>query len=401
MSVALDVVSESHTGTAGATASFSWTHTPTGTPRGVLIYVFDLGSSTDTVLSVSYGGVSVPAVSGGRAVDSVTEPGSCKTYFLGSGVPTGAATVSVNLDTGAAEHWAVCVTVGATGNTEVYTPGIVLLEGDGTLAEQSVDDGSPGTSSLRFAGGFSGLAAFPPTGANSTAVHNFDTGQQTAAVVGETTGGQGARLVGFTSGTSDDRAFVHLAVREVASGTPVNADRQLLWSARAAVGVSRQPIWNVRKAINSSRQLLWGVRTFIDASRTLSWGVRTFIGASRALSWNARAAIVASRALSWDTRVAVGGSRVLSWSARTFIGASRALLWGVRTKVTASRVLLWGVRLAAGATRVLVWAARAPIYAVRTAYWNIEKLAAAPPSVDDQVGRTRRRRADLDQSGKG
>jgi hypothetical protein len=218
-----DAVSESHTGSTSSTSegSFGWTHTPSGTPKGVLVYTFvGPGSSSDHALSVTYGGVNVPAVTDGRAVDTSGEPGDCKAWFLGSGVPTGAQTVTVTRTNNAASIYAVCVTVTASTDTETY--GVTLLEEDQALAEQSITDGSPGTNSMRYAGVNSGLSSVPTTGANSTALASIDYGTRCDAVVRETTSGQGARSVGFTD-SLDDVAAVLLAIREVVSVTNATA----------------------------------------------------------------------------------------------------------------------------------------------------------------------------------
>jgi hypothetical protein len=168
------------------------------------------------------------AVTGGAASDTAGEPGRCTTFFLGSSVPTGAQTVSVDTNFGAS-HYGVAVTVTAGADTAVHEAGIVLLQGDGTFAEQSVTDGSPGTDSLRFAGAVAGLSTISNNpaspganslsrGSNSTEVVSIDTGSIVAMVVRETTAGQGARSVGFASTTSDDRAAVHLAIKEASGG---------------------------------------------------------------------------------------------------------------------------------------------------------------------------------------
>lgn len=213
MAVAHSATSESHTGTTGSTnqASFSWTHTQTGTPQGVVVFVHVMNSATDTVTSVTYGGTALTRVSGGAAVDSANEPGRTDLFFLGNGLASGNQTIVVNRTNNANIMYASAATVTAANETEVT--GIILLQGDGTMAEQSVDDGSIGTNSVRYAAAFSGLNAVPTVGANSTSLQSIDIGNQTAALVRETTAGQGARLVGFTT-ASDDRAAVHVAVRE-------------------------------------------------------------------------------------------------------------------------------------------------------------------------------------------
>lgn len=217
MAVAFDATSESHTGTTGSAsqASFSWTHTVAGSPAGVLVFVFTNANSA-LISSVTYGGVDLTAVTGGQAIDTTGEPGRCDTYFLGSNVPSGNQTVEVTRTNNTTVMYAVAATVtSATGYTS--TAGPVLLQNDGTLAEQNVDDGSPGANSVRFAGINSGLPAVPAAGANSTVMHGIDFGARVCQTVRETTAGQGSRPVGFSSATSDDRAAVHLAVIEVAA----------------------------------------------------------------------------------------------------------------------------------------------------------------------------------------
>lgn len=216
MAVAFDASAESHTtGTTGSVsqASFSWTHAPVGTPAGILVFVFT-NANTALISSVTYGGTSMNAVSGGMAADTTTEPGRCTAYFLGSSIPTGNQTVQVNRTNNTTAMYAVSVSVTADRNTEAVGP--VLLQNDGTLAEQNVDDGSLGTNSVRFAGINSGLGTAPSAGANSTIMQTFAYSARSVSTVRETTAGQGSRPVGFSSGTSDDRAAVHLAVREVA-----------------------------------------------------------------------------------------------------------------------------------------------------------------------------------------
>ena len=219
MAIAHGASSKAHTDTA-ATTDFSWSHAAGGgiTPDWVLVYVFNYQSSTDNVVGVTYDSVALTAVTGGRAVDAAGEPGSCKAYFKAGGAwASGTVTVAVDTNDSNATS-AVAVTGSGTG-PEVYTAGIVLLQGDGTWVEQNVDDGSPGTNSLRYAGAFTGLIVPPTVGANTTALQTNDMGSFGSAVGRETTAGQGSRAVGFDSGaSSDDRAFVHLAIREAPSG---------------------------------------------------------------------------------------------------------------------------------------------------------------------------------------
>ena len=151
----------------------------------------------------------------------------CEAYFLGSGVPSGAASVVVNRTSNTTTMWAVGILISAATDTEVYLPGIVLTQNNAAPAEQSVNDGSPGTNSMRFAGVYYGGATPAPAGTSSTQLVSGGVssgpGDATAYgwnVVRETTAGQGARNVGCVNATSDDNASVHLAVREQVTPAP-------------------------------------------------------------------------------------------------------------------------------------------------------------------------------------
>mgnify|MGYP007030112427 CR=1 FL=1 len=220
-SAAYDAVSESHTGTTGSASqdSFSWTHTPVQTPRGVLVFVNTIGSS-DLSTSVTYGGVSMNRVSGSTATDSAGEPGTVTAWFLGSGIPTGAQTVTVNRTNNATVMYAVCITItGESDTTIVGTP--VLLQGDGTYTVQAVDSGS--RPSRRFAAGYSGGGSVLVAGTGSTstgASGQIDYGNYTFTTVFEKGRGSGSRDVGFSYATTEDRAAVHLAVAATVNNPP-------------------------------------------------------------------------------------------------------------------------------------------------------------------------------------
>lgn len=221
MAVGFDTSTESATASTGSTsvASFSWSHTGAASGvKGVLVFVFNLTAATDTATSVTYGGVTVPAVTSGFGSDTVTEPGFCKAFFLGSGVLQSTQTVVVNRTNNANVMYAVAITTTAATDTEAG--GVVTLNENQALAQQSVTDTFAGvaaiSNSMRFAGTYSGLATHPPAGAASTELQFFPAtaGTNCCSTVRETTAGQGARNVGFAAST-DDVGAVHLAVREI------------------------------------------------------------------------------------------------------------------------------------------------------------------------------------------
>jgi hypothetical protein len=220
VAVAYDAQSESHSGTTGATnvTSFNFTHTPVGTPRGVLIFVYhasDGAANVETVTSVTYGGVAVPAVSGGAAADTITEPGRCTAYFLGSGIPTGAQSVVVNRTNSntTVTLYAISITVTANADTRIPAGSIVIEQENLTPVERNIDDGSPGSNSVRFAGAYYGGTTLT-VGANSTSVNQILLASAVCRAARETTAGQGSRPIGFAP-VADDWAAVYVAVSEV------------------------------------------------------------------------------------------------------------------------------------------------------------------------------------------
>lgn len=185
-----------------------------GRAAGVIFAVTFANAGASIFTGATIGGTNAPEVTGGNASDAAGEPGHVKAYFLDN-ITQGASvafTATRTNNTVVAGIYALCFSTAAAA--EAFA--VALLEGDGAYAEQSIDDGSPGTNSLRAACGYYGGATPQPVGAATTIVGS--TQDQTAFGCNcgrETTAGQGARNVGFTQVTSDDRAAVHLAVREI------------------------------------------------------------------------------------------------------------------------------------------------------------------------------------------
>lgn len=214
-----DTVSESHTSTTGSVsvASFSWTHTPIGTARGVVVFVNTIGSA-DLSTSVTYGGVAMSRVANSTASDTATEPGTVTAWFLGSSIPTGSQTVVVSRTNSATVVYANCITIVSLVDIDTTIVGSpVLLKENGTYTEQSIDTGF--STALRLAAGYYGGSGVLPAGANSIstgASGQIDYGAYTFTTVVEAAKGSSSRNIGFSGGT-DDRAAVHLAIGGVYS----------------------------------------------------------------------------------------------------------------------------------------------------------------------------------------
>jgi hypothetical protein len=229
--------------------SFNWSHAG-GSPKGVIVFTFTLAElgilGGDNVTSVTYGGSSLTTASAGAwRAESINTPSSneldCKVWFLGSNVPTGTQTITVNRTNNSLKVWAAAVTVNSSQNSDIHSS-VVLAQNSEALpvSEQSVTDGDSGTgNSMRVAGIICELGIFstflddPITfntlypGGNSTYRNGFDFGNAVAMTVTETTTGTGSRSIGFAGDTSI-QAAVYVAIKDVLGGTTSKVIKDLI-----------------------------------------------------------------------------------------------------------------------------------------------------------------------------
>lgn len=116
---AQNIAFDAESSSAYSTTNLSWTHTPIGTPRGVIVWVFQYNNGGDHVVSVTYGGVSMTEVTGSPRIKVTGELMVVYAYFLGSSIPTGAQTVAIAVDAGTEYKKARAITLTATGDTSI------------------------------------------------------------------------------------------------------------------------------------------------------------------------------------------------------------------------------------------------------------------------------------------
>jgi hypothetical protein len=195
----------------------TWSHNVgTSSPKGVIVAVVHGTSSTDHVLTVTYGGVSLTRIQ--RNTDTATEPGAAELWFLGSGVPTGTQTVSADLASATTDdiHF-VSITLDAADDLEVVSKGGI----NENAANPSVTLAYAGRTCMSFAafyGGGASPAAFTEN-ANCTRVADFAIAAFYSVVLRQTTAGSTDFAIGGTA-SSDDVAFAAIAVSEVQKITP-------------------------------------------------------------------------------------------------------------------------------------------------------------------------------------
>ena len=205
----------------GTTDPWTFSHDQgTTAPKGVLLVIVH-GTTTQLVDTtaghVTYGGVTMTQVR--RNTASTTEAGTVEVWFVGSGIPTGTQTVSIDLTSATTQDtYAMCLTLDAAADLEV-------LDHDG-ITNSAVQNGGSvtlqygGRGGIAFGAVFSGQTAITngiavAAGVNISATEL--TGNITASVLVQALPGTADFTVActHTGGTADDFAMSAVAIGEV------------------------------------------------------------------------------------------------------------------------------------------------------------------------------------------
>ncbi len=210
MPINLDTVTE---GLVLGTGTLS--HTPVGTPRGVLGISIRAVGAADTS-DMDYGGVTMTQLANSPFVRATGEPFAIEVYFLGAGIPTGTQDLSITAATEANKK-IYCVTFTADDDTEFVADD--QIEGDavdpsGTLALGGIVSA---VVQAFFAGG-NNIANYTPlagwTEQDEQATPGFSFGLYSFDTVGS------ADVTYGYTGASDDYGIYAIAIREVAGAGP-------------------------------------------------------------------------------------------------------------------------------------------------------------------------------------
>lgn len=229
MAIAHDATSFS----TAVTTALSHTHTPTGTPRGVVVMVCQGGSGDDLVTGVTYGGVAMTRA-GAPALLTSGETGASYIYFLGSGIPTGAQTVAVSIGAGTFTRQAVCATMTASNNTEVDAYGTVV---NANITNPSITLATTAATTTSIYGvdwsGDSPASTIVPAGETEITETGVLAGTF-SFIRRDALGGGGNIAVSWTY-NSDEAAAAAIAVREATAATH---ERSVALGASASLAVS-------------------------------------------------------------------------------------------------------------------------------------------------------------------
>jgi hypothetical protein len=217
MAIAFDAITSDIASGAGADVSF--THTPVGTPRGVLVFVTFTGSFaglTDQVTSTpTYGGVSMSEVPLSMLAFSGTEDKQVHCFHLGSSIPTGAQTVAFTCDT--IQAFTECITYTAGGDTEIIDTTAINTTASGDITGTLSLGGRTCAAVMGFVNG-SGLPADTTPLTNWTQQRETDHGSQTSGVHTYDIVGSTDVTFGTNEAASTHIIVLGVAVAEVVGG---------------------------------------------------------------------------------------------------------------------------------------------------------------------------------------
>jgi hypothetical protein len=199
------------------TSTLSWTHTPVGTPRGVILFCVNTGSATDVFTGATYGGVSMTQLN--SASDSLGEAGFTEGYFLGASIPTGAQTAACSVLSGIQAKWGVAFSVTADTNTQ--TAGTISCIAE-SGAGAGIDDPSCTVSTITGASWAAAALYSGQTAAASTSAGSGFTLSQanefgsfsSASEYATAQKSSGDWTAVFTTAGADDVAMVAIAIEE-------------------------------------------------------------------------------------------------------------------------------------------------------------------------------------------
>lgn len=209
MAIAYDAFSRATEGTD----DLSWTHTPAGTPAGVLVFVV-APEGTDHIVGVTYGGTTLNEIVGSPVLKSGGEAGCVHAFYLGSGVPSGAQTVAVDTDSSlAAKRMGLCFTV--TASTTVTVQSVDTSINSNAVANPSASLALGGRSCFVAEAFFSGQDATTSYAAPAgwTQHREFDFGTSGGGEASYDTVDTADVTIGFTQ-ASEDAICLAVALRE-------------------------------------------------------------------------------------------------------------------------------------------------------------------------------------------
>ncbi len=225
MALAFDAVSN-----GSGTGTINVTHTPVGTPRGIVAYVL-YGAGADEVTAITYGGVSMSEVALSPLSKAAPEVGTVACYHLGASIPTGAQTVSLTVGGATAK---ALITISVTGAADTQVADTSIISSD-AVANPSVTLSLGGVSCfcvIGFVSGQNAISGIAPT-AGWTERFEFDAGTVSLGTYTYDTVSTPDVAAGWTQ-TSEDAVAIAVAISEISAAGVVGFFRSYQQAVKRA-----------------------------------------------------------------------------------------------------------------------------------------------------------------------
>ncbi len=203
----------------------SFSHTPSGTPRGVLVYVLSPVQSEDRVTGITYGGDTMTEVAGSPVLKATGEIMAAHLFFLGTSIPTGTQTVAITTTASTGGVRCGAITITASGDTEVVDTSTISSD---SLANPSVTVSLAGRTSFVAVGGASGNIDVPGNvtpNTNWTSRDESDAGPSGTVLHTFDTIGSSDVSAGWADATAEDVVAIGVAIAEIAAGGGCSTSR--------------------------------------------------------------------------------------------------------------------------------------------------------------------------------
>jgi hypothetical protein len=206
----------SHNGGVPFTDDIAWDHTPIGTPRGVLVFTVQHNSAADQIVGASYGGVAMTEVALSPVSKATGETAVVYGHFLGSSIPTGTQSVSIDCTAAGASKEAICITLTAAQNTSVVDTSSIAQDTGANPAVTLSLGGIVCFCALAFHSGQAAVSGTTPL-ANWTSRFESDFGAGVCGIYTYNTIASTDVSAGYTA-TTEDCTLLAVAIREDAGG---------------------------------------------------------------------------------------------------------------------------------------------------------------------------------------
>ena len=192
-------------------------YTPSGTPRGLILFMIDNGGTTASVTNVTYGGVAMTEIDLSPLEWTASlEDAVIQGFFLGSSIPTGTQTVSWS--GGASLDSRIMVSFTASADTEIVDTSTTSAT-SGTNPTLSLGGDSAGVFGVAALQSGLGTSSQLTPGAGMTQLEEIDHGAQLTSVIRTTnlTTTTPSFTMGWTA-VASSYAALGATIREVAGG---------------------------------------------------------------------------------------------------------------------------------------------------------------------------------------